>query len=159
MEKVKEYLLEMEAKKQLGEENYNIIKQKFQEKFIEFCHSCSSSELKKKVNSKFENLKALEKTIWNCGLMQVLGGSMIGAAIYSFNTQGMKDTIIAVVFGILITGISTLLKSSKKKEYKEIRESLVSMINEDKNISSDIENSNPDLTKFIHNQFIDEMVG
>ena len=136
MSKVRDWIVISKAKKSLGEETYNMIKDDFVDTFNRLCMEFDAT---KDINCKqiVKNLKSLKNEIWLECLFQILGSSMIGVALYRQDLYGMRQTIISCIMGILSFTIATLKTVYSRRKLREKQGDFIDYINKNQTLNID----------------------
>ena len=150
MEKIRQYFLEKEAKKYFGEKKYNSIKTEFQSRYDNLCSEFFAKRSSHNIKDMSSRLGQLKNHIWVAGLMQVMGGMMTVVSLNRTDIYPLEETIVASIIGVLIAGLSTLVKVDLRNKFNEMKNLFIKKVNagECESLSANTNNLDDDEVKY-----------
>ena len=125
MGKIKQWVAESKARKQLGQEKYYALRQEFLNVFNSICSSLAIDNEGKGI---VEELRALREDMWKENLFKVLGTAMVAVSVWRYDCYTLRETIAGLATGVIMATIAQVRSSHTHNYYNDKKDELIDYV-------------------------------
>ena len=125
MGKIKQWVAESKARKELGEERYYALREEFLNVFNSICSSLIGDNEGRKI---VRELKQLKEKMWLDNLFKFLGTAMLVVSIWRSDMYSLKETIAGCATGVIFATVAQLKTMYANRCYDEKKDELIDYV-------------------------------
>lgn len=125
MGKIKQYIVESKARKELGSEKYYALRQEFLNVFHSVCSSFVGDSEGRKI---VRELKELKDKMWLDNLFKFLGSATLVVSLWRSDMYSVRETIAGCVVGTIMATVAQLKSMYASRSYDEKKEDLIDYV-------------------------------
>lgn len=125
MGKIKQYMLERKARKELGEEKYYALREEFLRVFNEVCMGFGGDASGKAI---VREMKALKDKMWMENLFKILGTAMLVVSIWRSDIYSARDTFVGCATGVILASVAKFKNMYTNRSYNDATDELIDYV-------------------------------
>lgn len=125
MGNIKKFMLEAKARKELGTEQYYMLREEFLKAFNSICSSLIGDNDGRKL---VRQMKEFKDKMWLDSLFEFLGSAALVVSVWRSDIYSLKETIVGCVAGTIIATVAYLKKRQDRDSYNDTKNELIDYV-------------------------------
>lgn len=144
MEKFKNYVKRKIARKEIGKENYSIVKDTIISRLSNGANSVLSDDKKKELKEMVNYLRELDNAAWVSTFCQYLGGALSLSSYMNADFYRPEEMYVLGGFGVVMAAVATINRIRTKREQSLIMEDAKDFVVKNVSDNAEFENFSTD---------------